>query len=170
MPSSLRSILEPSLSSLREETPPLINIKIPHRPTHFMNNQRGRSRSLAPEPKPLPLVATRCFWLITGRGGAVRSGSACVLSCVRLCDPMGCGSPGSSVHGILWSGLPFTLPGDLPDPGIEPASLKSPALAFEFFTTSAIWEAQKREGRMQNEEPQCGEPHICFKQFTFLLI
>ena len=28
---------------------------------------------------------------------------------------------------------------DLPDPGIEPAS---PALADEFFTTSATWEAQ----------------------------
>ncbi len=28
-----------------------------------------------------------------------------------------------------WSGLPFPLPGDLPDPGIEPAFLVSPALA-----------------------------------------
>ena len=27
-----------------------------------------------------------------------------------------------------WNGLPFPSPGDLPDPGIEPASLKSPAL------------------------------------------
>ena len=33
------------------------------------------------------------------------------------------------------SGLPFPAPGDLPDPGIEPTSLKSPALADEFFTT-----------------------------------
>ena len=31
-----------------------------------------------------------------------------------------------------WSGLPFPSPGDLPDPGIEPAS---PALAGRFFTT-----------------------------------
>ena len=29
-----------------------------------------------------------------------------------------------------WSGLPFPPPGDLPDPGIRPASLTSPALAF----------------------------------------
>ena len=36
-----------------------------------------------------------------------------------------------------WSGLPFTTPGDLPNPGIEPASLASPALACRFFTTSA---------------------------------
>ena len=34
-----------------------------------------------------------------------------------------------------WSGLPFPPPGDLPDPGIEPTSSVSPALAGEFFTT-----------------------------------
>ena len=28
-----------------------------------------------------------------------------------------------------WSGLPFTTPGNLPDPEIEPASSASPALA-----------------------------------------
>ena len=36
-----------------------------------------------------------------------------------------------------WSGLPCLPPGDLPDPGIEPGSLMSPALAGGFFTTSA---------------------------------
>ena len=40
-----------------------------------------------------------------------------------------------------WSGLTFPPPGDLPDPGIESASLVSPALAGRFFTTSATWEA-----------------------------
>ena len=39
-----------------------------------------------------------------------------------------------------WSGLPCPPPEDLPDPGIEPASLVSPALAGSFFTTSATWE------------------------------
>ena len=34
-----------------------------------------------------------------------------------------------------WSGLPFPPPGDLPDPGIESASLASPAFAGRFFTT-----------------------------------
>ena len=34
-----------------------------------------------------------------------------------------------------WSGLPFPAPGDLPNPGIKPASLASPALAGRFFTT-----------------------------------
>ena len=36
-----------------------------------------------------------------------------------------------------WNGLPCSPPGDLPNPGIEPASLLSPALAGEFFITSA---------------------------------
>ena len=36
-----------------------------------------------------------------------------------------------------WSGLPFPSPGDLPDPGIKAMSLRFPALAGEFFTTSA---------------------------------
>ena len=41
-----------------------------------------------------------------------------------------------------WSEMPFPTPGDLPDPGIEPTSLASPALAGRFFTTRATWEAQ----------------------------
>ena len=34
-----------------------------------------------------------------------------------------------------WNGLPFPTPGYLPDSGIEPESLASPALAGGFFTT-----------------------------------
>ena len=40
-----------------------------------------------------------------------------------------------------WSGLPCSPPWDLPDPGIEPESLASSALAGGFFTPRAIWEA-----------------------------
>ena len=36
-----------------------------------------------------------------------------------------------------WSGLPFPLPGDLPDPGIKAKSPTSPALADGFFTTES---------------------------------
>ena len=56
--------------------------------------------------------------------------------CTTLCDPMDCSPLGSSVHEILqerileW--LPFLSPGDLPNPGIKPAS---PALEGGFFTT-----------------------------------
>ena len=35
-----------------------------------------------------------------------------------------------------WSGLPFSSPGDLPNPGIEPVSLLSPTLAGRFFITA----------------------------------
>ena len=36
-----------------------------------------------------------------------------------------------------WSALPFPTPGHLPHPGIEPRSLKYPALAGRFFISSA---------------------------------
>ena len=42
--------------------------------------------------------------------------------------------------------MPFTIPGDLPDPGIKPESLESPALAggfffFFFFYHCTTWES-----------------------------
>ena len=40
-----------------------------------------------------------------------------------------------------WSRLPFSSPGDLPDPGVEPESPVSPTLAGVFFTTGATWGA-----------------------------
>ena len=40
-----------------------------------------------------------------------------------------------------WSGLPCPPPGDLPDSGIKPMCLASPALAGGFFTTSTTQEA-----------------------------
>ena len=43
-----------------------------------------------------------------------------------------------------WSGLPCPPPGDLPNPGIEPAVLTSPALAGRFLATSATKEAKRR--------------------------
>ena len=73
--------------------------------------------------------------------------SAKSLSCVRLfCHPMGCVACQAPLsvgfpRQEYWSGLPFPTPGDLPNPGIKPTSLRSPALASRFFTTSATWEA-----------------------------
>ena len=49
-----------------------------------------------------------------------------------------------------WSGLPCPPPRDLPNSGIEPLSLMSPALAGRFFTTSATWEAQGDIDQMLN--------------------
>ena len=68
-------------------------------------------------------------------------------SCLTLCDPMDCIahqaplSMGFSRQGY-WTGLPCPPPGDFPNPGIKPASLTSPALAGNVFTTSTTWEAQ----------------------------
>ena len=59
---------------------------------------------------------------------------------------MDCSPPDSSVHGILQAGIlewvAMPPPGDLPDAGIEPVSLTSPALAGRFFTASATWKAR----------------------------
>ena len=55
--------------------------------------------------------------------------------CPTLCNPMDYSLPGSSVYQEYWSGLPYPPPGDLPDPGIKPASLRSPALIGRFLTT-----------------------------------
>ena len=50
------------------------------------------------------------------------------------------------------SGLPGPSLGDLPNPRIEPMSLKSPVLAGGFFTTSAPWEAQSQMDLGSNSE------------------
>ena len=80
--------------------------------------------------------------------------SVCARSCActlflqlypTLCGPMDRRPLGFSVHGISQARMleqaAFPTPGDLPDPGIKPASLASPALAGGFFTTSTTWEA-----------------------------
>ena len=45
-----------------------------------------------------------------------------------------------------WSGFPFPPPGDLHDPGIEPMSLMSLALAGRFFTISTTYELERLRG------------------------
>ena len=56
-------------------------------------------------------------------------------SYLSLCNPVAYSPPGSAVHGIFQagyrSGFPFPSPRNLPDPGVEPASL---VLAGRFFT------------------------------------
>ena len=64
-----------------------------------------------------------------------------LLSHVRLCK-----IPWTVAHSaplsmgfssqVYWSGLPFSSPGDLPDPGTEPVSPVSPALTGGFYTTA----------------------------------
>ena len=95
----------------------------------------------------------------------------CVLfaqSCPTLGDPMDCSPPGSSVHGILrqeyWNGLPFTSPGDLPAPGIKPASpaLQADALPSELLEKPLVnvyLEAKVRSLRFLSE-PGKGQRRI----------
>ena len=61
-----------------------------------------------------------------------------------------------SLQAKYWSGLPCPPPGDLPDPGIELASIMSLALEVRFFTTSATWEAHG--GHKNNETDKGGRP------------
>ena len=56
-------------------------------------------------------------------------------------QPMDCSLPGFSLsmgfsRQEYWNGLPCPSPGDLSQPGMEAASLMSPALAGRFFITS----------------------------------
>ena len=85
--------------------------------------------------KPCVIFIIQCDFLnyaqIYGAGGT--------QSCPTYCNPMDCSPPGCSVHGIfqatILSGLPFSSPGDLPNPGIILVSLASFALEGRFFTT-----------------------------------
>ena len=64
-------------------------------------------------------------------------------SCPAFCDPVDCGPPGSSVHGVLqarileWVAIPS--PGELPNPEIKlasPVSPESPALQVDSLSLS----------------------------------
>ena len=64
----------------------------------------------------------------------------CSVSCVWLSAALwtvACQAPLSMglSRQEYWSGLPFSAPGNLPSPGIEPMSPVSPALAGRFFNT-----------------------------------
>ena len=54
------------------------------------------------------------------------SKSEVAQSCLTLCDLMDCTCQAPPSMGFsrqdYWSGLPFSSPGDIPNPGIEPGS------------------------------------------------
>ena len=77
------------------------------------------------------------------------------FSCVQLfVTPFTVGRQAPLSMGFFrqeyWSGLPCPPPVDLSNPGIEPVSLTSPALAGGFFTTSTTWEACTTENTKKN--------------------
>ena len=80
--------------------------------------------------------------------------SACVLrhfSCVWLFATLWTVAHPTPSMGFsrqeYWSKLPCPPPGDLSDPGIEPASLTSPALVGGFFTTLWLLQPGKPESQ-----------------------
>ena len=114
-----------------------------------------------------PPYSWTCYFFGTRLLCCVKS----LKSCLTLCDPIYSSLPGSSVTGILqirileW--LPCPPPGDLPNPGIEPASLTSPALAGEFFTTNATWEVLRYH--IQSKYKQCFSFYIVSSWSWFLI-
>ena len=115
--------------------------------------------SLTPRFLPCRIVALPCFWEGISAEGLSLTPSKSVRivslsSWPTLCNPMYYSLPGSFVHGILqvryWSELPFALPGDLSDPGIEP---RSPALQVDW---------------LPSEPPE--SPKICCSSFHIQLV
>ena len=131
----------------------------------FWGDQPPQSFSLAAPQAPgmgLPSLRSTVAYLKCGILGPDALARGCIYICVCACM-LSCFSYVALVmsdslqhHGLqltrllcpwgfsrqeYWSGLPFPPPGDLPDAGIEPVSLMSPALAGSFFTTNATWEA-----------------------------
>ena len=72
-----------------------------------------------------------------------------------------------------WSGLLCPPSGGLPNPGIEPTSLTSSALAGGFFSTSAIWKAplsriflSKGQEKITSLPPHLYKNNICRRELT----
>ena len=113
-------------------------------------HRRRPTRLPRPWDSPGKNTGVGCHFLLQCMKG--KSESEVTLLCPTLRNPKVCSLPGSSIHGIFqarvlewgaiafskeyWSGLLFPTPGDLPNPGIEPASLTYPTLAGGFFTSN----------------------------------
>ena len=132
-----------------------------------ISRQEYRSGLPFPVPGTLPNPGIRPAFLaypvLAGRFFTTMPPPLCVCTCVCVCvcvcvcmhvlscfshvqffaalwtiacqAPLSMGFP----RPEYWSGLPFHPSRDLPDPGIKPASLMSPALAVGLFTTSTTW-------------------------------
>ena len=59
-----------------------------------------------------------------------------------------------------WSGLPYPPPGNLPNPGIEPESLVSLALAAGFFTSTHLGSPLSPWGRVYKGETHCSRAGV----------
>ena len=97
-------------------------------------------------------VSTDVMWLflmflLLGRN---KEGYVCMRAkslqwCPILCEPIDCSHQAPLSKGLsrqeYWRGFPCHPPGNLPNPGIKHALLKSPGLSDGFSTTSTTWKA-----------------------------
>ena len=95
-------------------------------------------------PPPLILCRYSC-WVV--------SDSSATLWTVACQAPLSMGFPRQG----YWGGLPFPTPGDLPDLGIEPTSLVSPALAGNSLPLSHLGSSHYLSGRL---------PHSIHKSYS----
>ena len=95
-------------------------------------------------------------------------------SCLTLCDPMDCSLSIEFSRQEYWSGLPFPLPGYLPNPGIKPAiepeSLVSPALAGRFFTTVPPGKPMLYGRTLLFIHSKCNSLHLLTPSSQFILL
>ena len=77
------------------------------------------------------VISPRWYLWHLSKDGSVRAKLLQLCLTVAAPGTVACQAPLSMefFRPEYWSGLPCPPPGDLPDPGIEPASLASPVLA-----------------------------------------
>ena len=109
---------------------------------------------------------TEYFYYPLMKRVCVLNHSSCVQPLVTLCTgarqvPLSMGFSRQE----NWSGCPCPPPGDLPNPGIKPTSLMSPALGGRFFITSTTWEGNKTSTKKFGEKKGHKEGLAYFKWF-----
>ena len=86
-------------------------------------------------------------------------------SCPTLCDLLDYSQAPTSTEFFrqdYWSGLPFPSPGDLPNLGIKPTTLVSPAIGRQILLLLNQLESHRRRDRCSNfhkeRQPPCSKP------------
>ena len=126
--------------------------------------------SMVPRPAASALPGNLCkkYRFLYPTPGCVHA--KLLQSCPTLCKPVDHSLPGSSVHGILqarildWFAIPSSE--DLPDPGMEPESPMSPALAGRFLTTAPLGKPHPRPA--DSETPWWGPEVLCFNKMIHM--
>ena len=120
-----------------------VHQKVKHRITMWASNSQKKWKHVHTETRTQMSIAVLFMIAKMWKHACMSSCFSCVQLFVTLWT-VACQAPlpmGFS-RQEYWSGLLCHPPGDLPNPGIKPTSLTSPALASRFSTTSATWEAQ----------------------------